>query len=158
MNDQPRSTRSVDLPVHPAEVPLARRAVLDVLVDWGVPDDSDAVHAIRLIVSELLTNVVLHASAATARARVVVELLDGAWIRMGVHDGDPCLPGPADSCAEATSGRGLQIVHALIDELNGVVVTERTADGGKTVWVELPCTVGEQATEALAEQAAEAVG
>lgn len=118
----------------------------------GVPTGSDAVHAIRLIASELLTNVVLHASPATVRIDVVVELCDGAWIRLGVHDGHPDCPAPADSSAEATSGRGLKIVHALIEELNGVVLTERTDDGGKTVWVELPCPVDEQAAEAEDER------
>ncbi|WP_416976120.1 ATP-binding protein, partial [Streptomyces sp. 4F14] len=108
---------------------------------WGVPTGSEAVHAIRLIASELLTNVVLHASAATARIVVVLELCDGTWIRMGVHDGHPECPAPGDGHAgtEDTHGRGLKIVHALMEELNGVVLTERTDDGGKTVWVELPC-------------------
>ncbi|GGX43222.1 ATP-binding protein [Streptomyces chartreusis] len=141
MNAQRRNTRSLHIPAQPEQVPLARRAVLDILNGWGVPTGSEAVHALRLIASELLTNVVLHASAATVHIGVVLELCDGAWIRMGVHDGHPECPAPGDSDTEATHGRGLRIVHALLEELNGVVLTERTEDGGKTVWVELPCRV-----------------
>ncbi|MFC9684186.1 ATP-binding protein [Streptomyces sp. NPDC056948] len=147
MNAQRRNTRSFHIPAQPEQVPLARRAVLDILKGWGVPADGDAVHAIRLIASELLTNVVLHAAAATVRIGIVLELCDGTWIRMGVHDGHPECPAPGDSGTEATHGRGLKIVHALLEELNGVVLTERTDDGGKTVWVELPCPVARQAAE-----------
>ncbi|MDQ1017613.1 ATP-binding protein [Streptomyces afghaniensis] len=149
MNARHRRTRTIDVPANADQVPLARRAVLGILHDWGVPDDSDAVHALRLIASELLTNVVLHASAATAQTGVVVELLDGAWIRMGVHDGHADCPAPADPGTEATGGRGLKIVHAVLEELNGVILTEHTADGGKTVWVEVPCTTDGQATRAV---------
>ncbi|WP_086563818.1 ATP-binding protein [Streptomyces africanus] len=141
MNARHRRTRTITVPAHADQVPLARRAVLRILHDWGVPDDSDAFHAIRLIASELLTNVVLHASAATAETGVVVELLDGAWVRMGVHDGHADCPALADPGTEATGGRGLKIVHALLEELNGVILTEHTADGGKTVWVEVPCAM-----------------
>ncbi|MGA5894723.1 ATP-binding protein [Streptomyces venetus] len=148
MNAEARSTRSLHIPARPEHVPLARRAVLDILRGWGVPAGGEAAHAIRLIASELLTNAVLHASAATERVGVVLELCDGAWLRMGVHDGHPECPAPGDGGTEATHGRGLRIVHALLDELNGVVLTERTDDGGKTVWVELPCAVERPTAEA----------
>ncbi|GAA2400390.1 ATP-binding protein [Streptomyces coeruleofuscus] len=144
MNVQHRSTRSLQVPVHACEVPLVRRSVLDILREWGVPDDDDAAQAVRVIVSELLTNVVLHASATTAEALVVVELLDGSWIRLGVHDSHPACPSPRGSDADTPHGRGLWIVHALLEELSGVMVIERTGDGGKTIWAVLPRSAHEQ--------------
>ncbi|MFC8239851.1 DUF5937 family protein [Streptomyces chartreusis] len=87
-----------------------------------------------------------------AQIGVVLKLCDGAWIRMGVHDGHPECPAPGDSGTEATHGRGLKIVHALLEELNGVVLTERTADGGKTVWVELACPLEEHTAAAEDER------
>ncbi|MFD5017223.1 ATP-binding protein [Streptomyces chartreusis] len=148
MNTHRRNTRSLHIPAQAEQVPLARRALLDILKGWGVPTGSETVHALRLIASELLTNVILHASAATAHIGVVLELCDGAWIRMGVHDRHPEHPRPSNSGADATHGRGLKIVYALLDELNGIVLTERTDDGGKTVWIELPCPVNEHTAAA----------
>ncbi|MEU0071239.1 ATP-binding protein [Streptomyces sp. NPDC006332] len=138
MNAEYRRTRSIQVPVHADEVPLVRGSVLVILREWGIPDADDAAQAVRLIVSELLTNVVLHASAATVEARVTVELLNGDRIRLGVHDSHPAWPSLRRSDANTPHGRGLLIVHALLEELSGVMFVERTSDGGKTVWAVLP--------------------
>ncbi|MCQ8830031.1 ATP-binding protein [Streptomyces malaysiensis] len=139
-----RRTRTITIPARDEHVPLARRAVVDTLRAWGLPEDGEAVYAIRLSSSELLANAVRHACAVTAEITVVVELVDGDRIRVGVHDDHPGRPAPADAAADATSGRGLRIVHMIVGELNGVVFTEHTATRGKTVWAELPCSVREE--------------
>ncbi|MEU5096784.1 ATP-binding protein [Streptomyces sp. NPDC020996] len=127
------------------QVPLARRAVLDTFRKWGLDTQSDVAHTVRLIVSELLTNAVRYSSTVTAEITLTVEIVDGTRIRLGVHDLHPHCPSPSPAPPEASRGRGLQIVRDLVRELKGTAFTERTDDGGKTQWVELPMT--EQAAE-----------
>lgn len=81
-----------------------------------------------LAVSELATNVVLH-----ARTPFVVSVEERAGgVLLGVRDTSPLRPSARAHGVEATTGRGLAILDA---------VSERwwVAEGGdgKTVWVEL---------------------
>jgi anti-sigma regulatory factor (Ser/Thr protein kinase) len=145
MNTQHRCSRVINVSTRADQVPSARRAIVDTLRAWGVSEDDEAVYAVRLIASELLTNVVCHASAVTTETNVVVELVDGVWIRLGVRDGHSDCPAPAAVDVDAVNGRGLMIVHELVTELEGLVFIERTDDGGKTVWIELSCAQPERA-------------
>ncbi|MFD5735706.1 ATP-binding protein [Streptomyces sioyaensis] len=146
MSTQHRHIRLV-FPPRAEQVSISRRAIVQTLRSWGVEDFRDTPRAVGLIASELLTNVVRYAPAAPVETSLLLELVNGDWIRLGVHDGHPCCPTPVESGDECTSGRGLKIVHALVAELDGVIFTERTDDGGKTIWVELPCLIGGHATE-----------
>jgi len=111
----------------------ARRFVTELLLDWGrahLVDDT------ALCVSELAANAVLHSRSPFTLA--VRRTGDG--VRVDVLD--PCpdqLPVPvptsgsaADLTGRSTTGRGLQIVAALSTRW-GV----STAEGAKSVWVEL---------------------
>lgn len=102
----------------------ARRFVVRSLRTAGVPLDD----AVPVVVSELVTNAVLHA-ASTARIQVLVG--DGV-VRVEVHDADPTLPVPRHPSPETVTGRGLMLVDALTDRW-GAEVT----DGGKVVWFEI---------------------
>jgi anti-sigma regulatory factor (Ser/Thr protein kinase) len=100
----------------------ARRFTEQVLDGWHLDDVRDVV---RLLVSELVINAVLH-------ARTAITLClhhESGWLRVEVSDGStmpPVLhtPGPT-----APTGRGLQIVASLSDEWGVDVQRE-----GKTVW------------------------
>lgn len=84
-----------------------------------------------LLASELVTNAVLHARTEID-LRYVVERTS---VRIEVEDGNTRHPIAVATPADATSGRGLGLVHALAKKW-GVDGT----DDGKIVWFELPIT------------------
>ena len=90
----------------------------------GCPAADDAV----LIVSELVTNAVVH-GAGDVTLDVVVA--DDA-VRVEVADREPELPDVLDYQADAESGRGLLIVSKLARRW-GV----RPVDNGKVVWADV---------------------
>jgi anti-sigma regulatory factor (Ser/Thr protein kinase) len=89
-------------------------------------------HDVMVMVSELATNVVKHATGTFE----VGAWLDGARLRVEVADNDPNIPQVQWVPAGATSGRGLLIVETLSDAW-GVNARE---GGGKAVWFELRLT------------------
>lgn len=83
-----------------------------------------------LLVSELVSNVVLHARTP---CEISVER-DDPLVRFAVRDFSERLPQPAaPSESLAMSGRGLLLVEQLSDA-HGV---DRHPEGGKSVWFEL---------------------
>jgi PAS domain S-box-containing protein len=104
----------------------ARRLVIAELAPLHVSED--VVDTARLLVSELVTNVVLH-------ARTDMELsvqASAAVLRIGVSDGSRRVPTSRHYAATAATGRGM----SLVAELSTDHGTEVTADG-KIVWVTL---------------------
>lgn len=85
----------------------------------------------RLVVSELVTNAVLHGErplrvrVSAAKDRVTIEVADG-----GAAEPSPRLPAP-----EEAGGRGLDIVAQLASEWGW-----RRLATGKTVWCWIPLT------------------
>ncbi|HUH08210.1 MAG TPA: SpoIIE family protein phosphatase [Egibacteraceae bacterium] len=79
----------------------------------------------RLIVSELLSNALLHAGAP---ARLVVRLVPGG-ARLEVSDASSTLPIRTLPAEEEMTGRGLRVVEGLARDWGA----ERTSDG-KVVW------------------------
>ena len=88
----------------------------------------DVADVAQLLVSELVTNAVLHAGT-TVHLRVEA---DGSALRIEVTDGAATKPSRRHYSAEAATGRGLGLVEALAAEWG-----TRSEAGGKTVW----CTV-----------------
>ncbi|MGI8683517.1 MAG: response regulator [Acidimicrobiales bacterium] len=103
----------------------ARRFVEETLRRWECEDVLDAV---TLLVSELVTNSVVHAGSG---AEVAVLLKPDA-LRIEVSDSGGGTPGRRDADGGATSGRGLSMVETLSSAW-GV----EQAGSGKTVWFEL---------------------
>ncbi|MGV9938099.1 SpoIIE family protein phosphatase [Streptomyces sp. NPDC003401] len=110
----------------PRSVAQARRFVRSVLPDALAPDQADTV---ELLVSELVTNALLH-----ARTEVEVEVrAAGDTVRVGVSDRRPDRgPVPYAYPAYAGTGQGLALVGRLASR-HGVDTGEET----KTVWFEL---------------------
>ena len=104
----------------------ARRFVTETLRRWECDDVLDAV---TLLVSELVTNSVVHAGSD---AEVAVLLKPDA-LRIEVTDQGSGVPGARDAAPDATSGRGL----AMVEQLSSAWGVE-TGVGGKTVWFEVP--------------------
>ena len=83
---------------------------------------------VELLVSELVTNAVLHASSA-ARLDVHVSRTS---IRVEVFDEDARLPEPKDADDRATGGRGLLLVDRIASRWGS-----ESKQGGKVVWFEM---------------------
>lgn len=93
-------------------------------------DEPNVADRLSLVTSELVTNAVLHAGTDLEVSLVI----DGAEVWLEVTDHASGLPDRTRSEATGTSGRGLVLVDAVVDDW-GVAATE---DGlGKKVWARL---------------------
>jgi anti-sigma regulatory factor (Ser/Thr protein kinase) len=127
---RPGESNGVDCVVasRPEAIASARRTVV------GLPFPGITRETLALLVSELVTNSVLHAGVDPDSPVRLSISRDGDRVRVAVHDGGPgFLRPPADLPDPAeTGGRGFAIVAALSDAW-GV-----EADGdGCTVWCEV---------------------
>src|SRR5579884_3253864 len=127
-HDQPAMTdRQADITLEPtrAAVRAARRFVDETLEAW---DRGEVADDACLVVSELVTNAVLHANT-----RVLVCLVDGQGvIRVEVSDESSALPNFRRYTDTALTGRGLHLVEAM--SLRWGV---EPGSGGKLIWAEL---------------------
>lgn len=119
----------------PRSSAAARRFVTETLRRWECDEVLDAV---ALLVSELVTNSVVHAGTGAE----VAVLLTAEALRIEVSDTGGGSPDPRDAGADATSGRGLSMV-ATMSSAWGV---ERHA-AGKTIWFEVPRVAGSPARD-----------
>lgn len=94
------------------------------------------VESAALLVSELVTNAVVHAGT-----EVEVQLsLDGRVLRLRVADGDTRPPVPRRAVSdELSTGRGLRLLEVLSTRW-GVEATAPPEPRGKAVWCELSVT------------------
>ncbi|MEO3977495.1 ATP-binding protein [Streptomyces sp. CAU 1734] len=129
---------SVTLPSDPASVSAARRFVTDVIREWGLPDGSEAVDTIRLIISELTTNAVQHTFGQSPTFTVELTLERDDELRIGVTDSHPRWPQRLPAAVRQDNGRGVAIVRSLTAEYGGRLSVSPTPEGGKTVWIVLP--------------------
>lgn len=113
----------------PSLVPVARSRAIAQLRGHGVWLDSDAAGAIELVVSELVTNAVLHAGAGVLTLGLYVR---GLRLVIDLHDGNPRPPVRRSADDDSEGGRGLVLVEAM-SLSHGWTRTER----GKRVWAEL---------------------
>lgn len=126
-----------ELAAHPGSVARARQLTRARLSGWGVCDDTCDTAA--LVVSELVTNAIVH----TAGEQVVCELHDeNDVVRIAVRDEGcaPDQPHPVPQRPEEEHGRGLLLVAALCRAWGA-----QEAGAGLLVWAEL-ARVSERAT------------
>jgi anti-sigma regulatory factor (Ser/Thr protein kinase) len=116
---------------------LARAFVADTLAAWAV--DAEDGEAVELVVSELVTNALLHApDSPTITLRLAMT---GVAVRVMVSDRHPGELNRTDLDRWSEGGRGVGIVEALSNRWG----TEPNGSDGKTVWCELsahPATSG----------------
>jgi anti-sigma regulatory factor (Ser/Thr protein kinase) len=123
----------------PASVGEARRFTIETLSGWR--RDDIAITA-ALLVTELVTNAILH-------ARTVVYLRlerQEHAVRVEVRDGSPARPALRHHSLDSTTGRGLALV-ARLARTWGVDVAASGA--GKTVWVNIQPNADEQWSDKL---------
>lgn len=106
---------------------LARQFTRATLASWQNGGRGDNVEDVVLVVSELVTNALLHGHGTP-----VVRLLDGdGHVRVEVCDDSPLLP--VSHRVTPTSGLGLRVV----EQLSSAWGASRRGRG-KVVWCELP--------------------
>jgi two-component sensor histidine kinase len=129
---------TVTLPSEPASVTTARRFVCALLGEWGLPPDAPALDSVRLIVSELATNAVVHTSGQSPTFTVHVRLERSEELYVGVTDSHPRWPRWLPAAVQQDNGRGLVIIRHLTAESGGRLHVTPTDEGGKTVWITIP--------------------
>jgi anti-sigma regulatory factor (Ser/Thr protein kinase) len=126
---------ALDLPPTTDSVPVARRFVRSRLLDGAADVDTAT-----LLVSEVVTNAILHARTVVT---LTVELSDDV-AHIAVRDGSPVQPRIHAFSATSATGRGLRLLDRLAMRW-GVDADPET--GGKVVWFE----VGEPSESLWAE-------
>ncbi|MDQ0843438.1 MULTISPECIES: ATP-binding protein [unclassified Streptomyces] len=117
----------------PSEVGRARRWARSRLLKSGMGDDEPLAETLILLISELVTNAVVHTGCPA-----VLRMLFGAGtaevgtVRVEVADVSACPPRPRHARGEDTGGRGLELVDGLADRWGW-----QREGAGKSIWCEV---------------------
>ena len=129
---QPRPDQqhaALDLGALPTAPGCGRAWTRQILWEWGL---SALQESTELLVSELVTNAVQAARAATGATPVRLWLLsDTVRVVILVWDASPEPPVRMSSGDDAETGRGLLLVEAISDQWGSYPVRD---EGGKVVW------------------------
>jgi anti-sigma regulatory factor (Ser/Thr protein kinase) len=120
---------AVRLPSSPESAATARRFVRLIVTSWQVLHVADSA---ELLVSELVSNAVLHANGRQGSTLRVQAVREHQRLRVEVHDSSRRLPSMRSSHLFDESGRGLVLVAGIADR-HGAYPTAF----GKSVWYEL---------------------
>ncbi|MFE9678395.1 ATP-binding protein [Streptomyces sp. NPDC006259] len=117
----------------PAEVGRARRWARSRLAGSGIEADEPLAETLILLVSELVTNAVVHTGCpAVLRLSLPGVAAEEVTVRLEVADSSNRAPVPRCVGDEATGGRGLALVDGLADRWGWSV-----EGPGKRIWCEL---------------------
>jgi anti-sigma regulatory factor (Ser/Thr protein kinase) len=117
----------------PAEVGRARRWARSRLATSGMEDDDQAAETLILLISELVTNAVVHTGCPAVLRMLFGPGVDEAGtVRVEVADASACPPRPRRAEGEETNGRGLELVDGLADRWGW-----QPEGAGKRVWCEV---------------------
>ncbi|WP_072485697.1 ATP-binding protein [Streptomyces atratus] len=119
----------------PAEVGRARRWARSRLVGSGIRDDEPLAETLILLISELVTNAVVHTGCPA-----VLRMLFGptgaagaaGTVRVEVADASCRPPQQRHAAGEDTNGRGLELVDGLADRWGW-----QPEGAGKRIWCEV---------------------
>ncbi len=119
----------------PAEVGRARRWARSRLAGSGMEDDEPLAETLILLISELVTNAVVHTGCPA-----VLRMLFGSahpagsarTVRVEVADTSCRPPQPRHAEGEDTGGRGLELVDGLADRWGW-----QPEGAGKRIWCEV---------------------
>jgi anti-sigma regulatory factor (Ser/Thr protein kinase) len=123
------SEHSFALPPEPTSPREARDRAVRELAGWG---DPDARHAVVLLISELVTNAVVHAGSTVT---VNLAVRDDGPVLVKIHDESPVRPTPRRHHVDRPGGRGMHLLESLATRW-GV----EDSRGGKSVWFEVDRT------------------
>jgi len=119
-------------------VPAARRMVREYVVQHDLEALLDAA---ELVVTELVTNVVLHVGGSL---EVSAAAGDDGELLIEVSDSSPVFPLLRAFSATSSTGRGMRLVHSMA-AAHGV----RSREDGKTLWVRLTAAASDQSDDDL---------
>jgi anti-sigma regulatory factor (Ser/Thr protein kinase) len=126
----------LDIAADPTEVGRARRWARSRLAGHGIRADEPLAETVVLLISELVTNAVVHAGGPA----VLRLLLPGpspsgpGALRVEVADVSTHAPRPRRADDEDTHGRGLELISGLADRWGW-----HREGPGKRIWCELDC-------------------
>lgn len=121
----------VVLSTHPGSVAEARRFSSATLLRWSL---EPIVDDMALVVSELVTNAIVHAHSAPVLRLSRTE----RGVRVEVEDAGQGAPDPQTPSRTGESGRGMYLVDAVATAWGVDTAPETGTGGGKVVWAELP--------------------
>lgn len=120
----------------PAEVGRARRWARSRLAGSGIEADEPLAETLILLVSELVTNAVVHtgrpAVLRLSLPAAATRTAASATVRLEVADASSRAPVPRCAGSDATGGRGLALVDCLADRWGW-----SPEGAGKSIWCEL---------------------
>ncbi|WP_454320955.1 ATP-binding protein [Streptomyces phaeoluteigriseus] len=117
----------------PAEVGRARRWARSRIAGSGIEADEPLAETLILLISELVTNAVVHTGCpAVLRLSLPGVAAGEATVRLEVADNSNRAPVPRCVGEESTGGRGLALVDGLADRWGWSV-----EGPGKRIWCEL---------------------
>ncbi|MFD7097303.1 ATP-binding protein [Streptomyces xanthophaeus] len=112
----------------PAEVGRARRWARSRLAGSGIGDDEPLAETLILLISELVTNAVVH----TGCPAVLRMLFGEPGVRVEVADASDRAPARRQAAGDDTGGRGLELVDGLADRWGW-----QREGAGKRIWCEI---------------------
>ncbi|WP_308379189.1 ATP-binding protein [Streptomyces sp. ISL-43] len=112
----------------PAEVGRARRWARSRLAGSGIGDDEPLAETLILLISELVTNAVVH----TGCPAVLRMLFGEPGVRVEVADASDRAPARRRAAGDDTGGRGLELVDGLADRWGW-----QPEGAGKRIWCEV---------------------
>ncbi|MFJ7902929.1 ATP-binding protein [Streptomyces sp. NPDC096198] len=122
----------------PAEVGRARRWARSRLAGSGIGADEPLAETLILLVSELVTNAVVHTGCPAVLRLLLTGVRDdasgtpGGTVRLEVADASARPPVPRHARGDETGGRGLELVDGLADRWGW------DPEGpGKLIWCEV---------------------
>lgn len=117
----------------PAEVGRARRWARSRLIGSGMNDDEPLAETLILLISELVTNAVVHTGCpAVLRMLFGSGAAEAGTVRVEVADTSARPPCPRHAQGEDTNGRGLELVDGLADRWGW-----QPEGSGKRIWCEV---------------------
>ncbi|OEU86801.1 hypothetical protein DB35_24570 [Streptomyces abyssalis] len=122
----------LEIGADPAEVGRARRWARTRLAGWGIGGDEALAETVLLLVSELVTNAVVHAGTPSVLRMLLPGRHAPGAVRLEVADMSTCPPRQRHAEGDDTNGRGLELVSGLADRWGW-----QREGFGKRIWCEL---------------------